>query len=190
MILEGGKQAIRKSKQIVSNLVFSWSLLCPEKYSEVLHLTRSRSRIGKLHLEAKKNFFNIFSVVKKSKEYYFVTRKNDTELKCPIQNTVLLQHSPANSFSHGFFLLNSRVVVATECTWPASLKYLLSSPLQRKCADLYSESLLRICLTLRVSWSGDQQIILLKSITNNHCSVKVFLFISRGWGCVCVCVCS
>ena len=162
-----------------------------------MHLTRSRSRIGKLHLQAKKNFFNIFSVVKKSKEYYFVTRKNDTELKCHIRNKVLLQHSPANSFSHGFFLLNSRVVVATERTWPASLKYLLSSPLQRKCADLCSESLLRICLTLRVSWSGvlllrstniikNQQIILLKSITNNHCSVKVFLFVSRG--CVCVCV--
>lgn len=89
----------------------------------------------------KKIFFNIFSVVKKSKEYYFVTRKNDTELKFPIRNNVLLQHSPVNSFSHGSFLLNSRVVVATERTWPASLKYLLSSPLQRKCADLCSESL-------------------------------------------------
>ena len=58
---------------------------------------------------------------------------------------------------------------------------------------------LRICLTLRVSCSGvlllrstdtikNQQIIL-KSVTNNHCSVKVFLFISRGFVCVCVCVC-
>lgn len=84
--------------------------------------------------------FNIFSVVKKSKKYYFVTRKNDTELKFSICNKVLLQHNPANSFSHGFFLLNSRVVVATEHTWPVSLKYLLSSPLQRKCADLCSES--------------------------------------------------
>ena len=59
---------------------------------------------------------------------------------------------------------------------------------------------LRICLTLRVSCSGvlllrstdtikNQQIIL-KSVTNNHCSVKVFLFISRSFVCVCVCVCA
>lgn len=72
-------------------------------------------------------------------------------------------------------------IITTEPTWPQSLKCLLSSPLQKMCADLYSQSLFSYLLDLEglMIWGR-----------NEANSIKI-LFYERvlfvSWVCVCAC---